>query len=148
MVFGLFFSGDLAECIETIKIYRENFKPSKGMPKPSVLIALYAVTSTKRNMKEVLNYALNDWIDALEDDKRAYLELMEVSEARDFVTTIDPDAEDRHASRKVYGTPKQVEMQLRRLKEETDADGFLIANHLSGFANRRALIEILSQVNI
>uniref|UniRef100_UPI00352A23BB MsnO8 family LLM class oxidoreductase n=1 Tax=Aerococcus urinaeequi TaxID=51665 RepID=UPI00352A23BB len=148
MVFGLFFSGDLAECIETIKIYRKHFKPSKGMPKPSVLIALYAVTSLKRNMKEVLNYALNDWIDALEDDKRAYLELMEVSEARDFVTTIDPDAEDRHASRKVYGTPKQVEMQLRRLKEETDADGFLIANHLSGFANRRALIEILSQVNI
>ncbi|MGH2114757.1 MsnO8 family LLM class oxidoreductase [Aerococcus urinaeequi] len=148
MVFGLFFSGDLAECIETIKIYRENFRPSKGMPNPSVLIALYAVTSTKRNMKEVLNYALNDWIDALEDDKRAYLELMEVSEARDFVTTSDPDAEDRHASRKVYGTPKQVEMQLRRLKEETNADGFLIANHLSGFANRRALIEILSQVNI
>ena len=148
MVFGLFFSGDLAECIETIKIYREHFKPSKGMPKPSVLIALYAVTSTKRNMKEVLNYALNDWIDALEDDKRAYLELMEVSEARDFVSTSDPDAEDRHASRKVYGTPKQVEMQLRRLKEETNADGFLIANHLSGFANRRALIEILSQVNI
>lgn len=148
MVFGLFFSGDLAECIETIKIYRENFRPSKGMPQPSVLIALYAVTSTKRNMKEVLNYALNDWIDALEDDKRAYLELMEVSEARDFVTTIDPDAEDRHASRKVYGTPKQVEMQLRRLKEETNADGFLVANQLSGFANRRALIEILSQVNI
>lgn len=148
MVFGLFFSGDLAECIETIKIYRKHFKPSKGMPKPSVLIALYAVTSTKRNMKEVLNYALNDWIDALEDDKRAYLELMEVSEARDFVTTIDPDAEDRHASKKVYGTPKQVEMQLRRLKEETNANGFLIANHLSGFANRRALIEILSQVNI
>ncbi|WAT23948.1 MsnO8 family LLM class oxidoreductase [Aerococcus urinaeequi] len=148
MVFGLFFSGDLAECIETIKIYRENFRPSKGMPKPSVFIALYAVTSTKRNMKEVLNYALNDWIDALEDDKRAYLELMEVSEARDFVTTIDPDAEDRHASRKVYGTPKQVEMQLRRLKEETNADGFLVANQLSGFANRRALIEILSQVNI
>ncbi|MFJ8451148.1 MsnO8 family LLM class oxidoreductase [Aerococcus viridans] len=148
MVFGLFFSGDLAECIETIKIYRENFRPSKGMPQPSVLIALYAVTSTKRNMKEVLNYALNDWIDALEDDKRAYLELMEVSEARDFVTTIDPDAEDRHASRKVYGTPKQVEMQLRRLKEETSADGFLVANQLSGFANRRALIEILSQVNI
>lgn len=148
MVFGLFFSGDLAECIETIKIYRENFRPSKGMPQPSVLIALYAVTSTKRNMKEVLNYALNDWIDALEDDKRAYLELMEVSEARDFVTMIDPDAEDRHASRKVYGTPKQVEMQLRRLKEETNADGFLVANQLSGFANRRALIEILSQVNI
>lgn len=148
MVFGLFFSGDLAECIETIKIYREHFKPSKGMPQPSVLIALYAVTSTKRNMKEVLNYALNDWIDALEDDKRAYLELMEVSEARDFVTTIDPDTEDRHASRKVYGTPKQVEMQLRRLKEETNADGFLVANQLSGFANRRALIEILSQVNI
>ena len=148
MVFGLFFSGDLAECIETIKIYRENFRPSKGMPQPSVLIALYAVTSTKRNMKEVLNYALNDWIDALEDDKRAYLELMEVSEARDFVTTIDPDTEDRHASRKVYGTPKQVEMQLRRLKEETNADGFLVANQLSGFANRRALIEILSQVNI
>lgn len=148
MVFGLFFSGDLAECIETIKIYRENFRPSKGMPQPSVLIALYAVTSTKRNMKEVLNYALNDWIDALEDDKRAYLELMEVSEARDFVTTIDPDAEDRHASRKVYGTPKQVEMQLRRLKEETNANGFLVANQLSGFANRRALIEILSQVNI
>lgn len=148
MVFGLFFSGDLAECIETIKIYRKHFKPSKGMPKPSVFIALYAVTSTKRNMKEVLNYALNDWIDALEDDKRAYLELMEVSEARDFVTTVDPDAKDRHASKKVYGTPKQVEMQLRRLKEETDGDGFLIANHLSGFANRRALIEILSQVNI
>lgn len=148
MVFGLFFSGDLAECIETIKIYREHFKPSKGMSNPSVLIALYAVTSTKRNMKEVLNYALNDWIDALEDDKRAYLELMEVSEARDFVSTSDPDAEDRHASKKVYGTPKQVEMQLRRLKEETNADGFLIANHLSGFANRRALIEILSQVNI
>ncbi|HFM5626401.1 TPA: MsnO8 family LLM class oxidoreductase, partial [Enterococcus faecium] len=57
MVFGLFFSGNLAECIETIKIYQENFRPSKGMPKPSVLIALYAVTSTKRNMKEVLNYA-------------------------------------------------------------------------------------------
>ena len=148
MVFGLFFSGDLAECIETIKIYRKHFKPSKGMSKPSVFIALYAVTSTKRNMKEVLNYALNDWIDALEDDKRAYLELMEVSEARDFVTTSDPDEIDRHASKKVYGTPKQVEMQLRRLKEETDADGFLIANHLSGFANRRALIEILSQVNI
>ena len=148
MVFGLFFSGDLAECIETIKIYRENFRPSKGMPKPSVFIALYAVTSTKRNMKEVLNYALNDWIDALEDDKRAYLELMEVSEARDFVSTSDPDEIDRHASKKVYGTPKQVEMQLRRLKEETNADGFLVANQLSGFANRRALIEILSQVNI
>lgn len=148
MVFGLFFSGDLTECIETIKIYRKHFKPSKGMLKPSVFIALYAVTSTKRNMKEILNYALNDWIDALEDDKRAYLELMEVSEARDFVTTVDLDAEDRHASKKVYGTPKQVEMQLRRLKEKTDADGFLIANHLSGFANRRALIEILSQVNI
>ena len=148
MVFGLFFSGDLAECIETIKIYRKHFKPSKGMAKPSVFIALYAVTCTKRNLKEVLNYALNDWIDALEDDKRAYLELMEVSEARDFVTTIDPDEIDRHASKKVYGTPKQVEMQLRRLKEKTDADGFLIANHLSGFANRRALIEILSQVNI
>ena len=148
MVFGLFFSGDLAECIETIKIYRKHFKPSKGMAKPSVFIALYAVTCTKRNLKEVLNYALNDWIDALEDDKRAYLELMEVSEARDFVTTIDPDEIDRHASKKVYGTPKQVEMQLRRLKEETNADGFLIANHLSGLANRRALIEILSQVNI
>ncbi|WP_413540127.1 MsnO8 family LLM class oxidoreductase [Aerococcus viridans] len=148
MVFGLFFSGDLAECIETIKIYRKHFKPSNRMAKPSVFIALYAVTSTKRNLKEVLNYALNDWIDALEDDKRAYLELMEVSEARDFVTTSNPDEIDRHASKKVYGTPKQVEMQLRRLKEETDADGFLIANHLSGFANRRALIEILSQVNI
>jgi hypothetical protein len=48
----------------------------------------------------------------------------------------------------VYGTPKQVEMQLRRLKELTNTDGFLIANQLSGFANRRALIEILSEVNI
>ncbi|MEY8371336.1 MsnO8 family LLM class oxidoreductase [Aerococcaceae bacterium 50-4] len=148
MVFGLFFTGDLEECIETIKIYRENFKPSKGMAKPSALIAIYAVTSAKRNMKEALNYALNDWIEAFEDDKRAYLELMEVSEARDFVSTSDPNAEDKYASRKVYGTPKQVEMQLRRLKEEANADGFLVANHLSGFANRKALIDILSQVKI
>ncbi|MGY0837537.1 MsnO8 family LLM class oxidoreductase [Aerococcus urinaeequi] len=148
MVFGLFFSGDLEECIETIKIYRENFKPSKGLSKPSVLVATYAVTSTKRNVKEALNYALNDWIDALDDDKRAYLELMEVSEAKDFVTTSDSNEADRHASKKVYGTPKQVEMQLRRLKEATNADGFLIANQLSGFANRRAMIDILSQMNI
>lgn len=149
MVFGLFFSGDLEECIETIKIYQENFVPSKGLKEPAVQIALYAVTSKKRNWKEPLNYALNDWIDAFLDDKRAYLELMDVGEARDFITMhSEVIEEDRHAGRKVYGTPKQVEMQLRRLKELTNTDGFLIANQLSGFANRRALIEILSEVNI
>lgn len=148
IVFGLFFSGDLEECIETIKVYRDNFKPSKGLTEPSVQIAIYAVTTQNRHLKESLNYALNDWIDAFMDDKRAYLELMEVSEARDFVSTAAPEETDRHEGRKVYGTPKQVEMQLRRLKELTGTDGFLIANHLSGFANRRALIEILSKMNI
>lgn len=148
MVFGLFFSGDIEECIETIKVYRDNFKPSRGMAHPSVLVALYAVSSNKRNMKEPLNYALNDWIDALEDNKRAYLELMDVSEAKDFVNASGVEDVDRYANRKVYGTPKQVEMQLRRLKKLTNADGFLVANQLSGFANRRALIDILSQVNL
>lgn len=148
MVFGLFFSGDIEECIETIKVYRDNFKPSPGMAHPSVLVALYAVSSNKRNMKEPLNYALNDWIDALEDNKRAYLELMDVSEAKDFVNASGVEDVDRYANRKVYGTPKQVEMQLRRLKKLTNADGFLVANQLSGFANRRALIDILSQVNL
>lgn len=148
MVFGLYLQPDMAECRETIRIYREFFRPSPMFAEPQVLVAVYVVSAYNEQMILPLETSLDHWIITFALNKRKVYQLLSTEDASDYpFSTEEREIINQYTDAKIVGTPEQLAYQFANLKAELNCDEFLVVNQLSGFAYRKELIEIIAKIN-
>ncbi|MDO4670825.1 MAG: MsnO8 family LLM class oxidoreductase [Aerococcus sp.] len=149
LVFGLFLSPNLEECRETIRIYRENFKPNRTGQPPRVIVALYVVSSPTYADIPAMERSVDHWIYAFGTDKRQIFELLPLGDAEHYpLAQAERDIIDRYRDAKVVGRPREIQAQLRQLKRELGCDEFMVVNQLPGFYYRSALVDMLSEIKL
>lgn len=148
IVFGLYLNPSLEECKETIRIYRESFRPSALCPEPNAIVAPFVVSSYNEKMIKALETSLNHWILTFRMNKRSVFQLLSAEDALDH--PFSPEEQQIIASledTKVVGTPEQLAKRFQQLKHELNCDEFLAVNQLAGYAYRKELIDILAEIS-
>lgn len=147
LVFGLYLKPDFVECLETIKIYRENFKASEMFKVPSVTVAVFGVSSKNTHLIPDLERSLNHWIVSFNRNKRSVYQLLETAESFDYPFSAEEEVIiEKFSAAKVVGTPKQLESQFTKLKEYLGNDDFLVVNQLPSYTHRKQLVEIIGNM--
>lgn len=147
LVFGLFLSPNMAECKETIRIYREHFKPNASGQSPRVIVALYVISSPNYDDIPAMERSVDHWIYAFGTDKRQIFELLPLDDAEYYpFAQEEQQVIQRYRAAKVVGRPRDIQSQLRALKRELDCDEFMVVNQLPGFYYRSMLLNMLAEI--
>ncbi|MDO4679661.1 MAG: MsnO8 family LLM class oxidoreductase [Aerococcus sp.] len=147
--FGLFLRPNLKECQETIKIYRQHYKPNASGQPPRVTVALYVITSPNYSDIRAMEHSVDHWIYTFATDKRQIFELLPLDDAEYYPFSHEEQQVVSHyQDAKVVGRPRDIQMELRDLKRELDCDEFMVVNQLPGFYYRSHLLSVLSEIRL
>lgn len=144
--FGLFLTGNLDVGIQSVKKYRQAFKPSPFMSEPKVSLALIIGIGETNEEAEAYQEALDLWL--LGRDQFSYFkEFPSVRTAREYpYTEKDKEMIQANRNRMVVGTAERVIEQIREMDHQLKADEILLVPLIPGFKARKYTIEKLAEV--
>ncbi|WP_068676804.1 LLM class flavin-dependent oxidoreductase [Oceanobacillus sp. Castelsardo] len=130
--------------IQAAETYRNEFKPSRFMPKSKVSIAPFVVVAETNEQAQEYAEALDFWL--LGKNNFGYLkEFPSVQTAREYACTEKETAIMKaNRNRMVVGDIESVKEQLHTLITQFKADEVLLVPLMPGFEARKKAIELLA----
>ncbi|HIW38102.1 MAG TPA: LLM class flavin-dependent oxidoreductase [Candidatus Jeotgalicoccus stercoravium] len=147
-VFGLFpyASSDKTDLGKrSLKIYRENFTPSKVMSKPGTMIAPFVVVHDTNEEAYELAEALDVWLLG-KNNFSEFKSFPSVETARKYnYTKEDVEKIKSNRTRMVVGDAKSVKEQLMALVDKIEPDELMLIPLMPGAENRHRALELIAK---
>ncbi|UOR12546.1 LLM class flavin-dependent oxidoreductase [Halobacillus amylolyticus] len=139
--FGHFINPDHAA--ETLKTYREKFKPTAGLKKPEVNACVFVVCADTSERAEELALSQDMWL--LQVEKGLETRVPSISEVKGHTFTVkELEKIKRNRKRAIVGTPETVYRKLKQLSEAYQTDEFLLITNIFDFEAKKHSYKLLA----
>ena len=129
----------------SLKIYRENFTPSKVMSKPGTMIAPFVVVHDTNEEAYELAEALDVWLLG-KNNFSEFKSFPSVETARKYnYTKEDVEKIKSNRTRMVVGDAKSVKEQLMALVDKIEPDELMLIPLMPGAENRHRALELIAK---
>ena len=129
--------------VPAIRLYRENFQPSKRLPAPHVILTTGVICADTDEEVEGLSQAMALTFLRLRTGRAGQIASPEEARAYQY-NAMERGMIDEARRRQIAGRPEVVKEKLLTLVQQTGADELMISAMMYGFENRVRLIELLA----
>lgn len=129
--------------IPAIRVYRENFRPSKRLSAPHVILTTGVICADTDEEVEGLSQAMALTFLRLRTGRAGQIASPEEARAYQY-NAMERGLIDEARRRQIAGRPEVVKEKLLTLVEQTGADELMISAMMYGFENRVRMIERLA----
>ncbi|WP_046216371.1 LLM class flavin-dependent oxidoreductase [Paenibacillus wulumuqiensis] len=126
--------------------YREDFRPSAGLAKPSGMVGIFVTVADTQEEAEQLARSWDYWLLMSENkgQRRSFFPAPATIQFQEY-TEKDREVIARNRSRMLVGTADNVRQGIEELAASYEVDEVLILPLIYGFANRMRAIELLAE---
>lgn len=131
--------------VEAVAHYRKQFKPSRFLEKPKVMIAVFAIIAETAEKAEALAKAFDLWLLFVEStNPPPYYPSIQTATKRG-VSSLEKEIVMQNRKRIIIGSAEQVREEIERTANLYQADEVTIIPNFYGVDNRIKGIELLAQ---
>lgn len=124
--------------LEVVRVYRESFIPSASLPKPKVMVAIFAIIAETEEEAEQIALAFDLWLLLVESKNQPRLYPSVQTAIERGLTTVEKEKALNNRSRVIIGDAMQVKRGIEEVADVYGADEITI---IPQFYDRRSRLK-------